>query len=324
MNRSTWGRWLRRQPWLFSLLLMLVVIAVNAWLQPAFFSDRSLQNNVRNFVPLILLATGQTIVILAGGIDLSVGAIFSMATAVIVTQSGADASWAGFGYALFLGALAGMLAGALNGFCVAILRLQPIVTTYATSFIFAGVALLVLPRPGGAIPEGLDRIYRSSAPLGIPIGVYIAVAVILLWVFIRSTRFGRYLFAVGGEAQSAYTTGVPVSVVRFSTYVVAGLMATAAALSLALATASGNPRAGEQMTLDSVVAVVLGGTRLSGGHGGVVGTIFGVVVLFLIRSIISFANVDRWWQTFVDAVIIITALALPGILRLIRRQRPAQ
>lgn len=324
MNGSTWGRWIRRQPWFFPFLLMLLVVAINAWLQPAFFSDRSLQNNVRNFVPLILLATGQTLVVLAGGIDLSVGAIFSMATAIIVTQGGAEPSWASFGYAVFAGAIAGMLAGALNGFCVSFLRLQPIVTTYATSFIFGGVALWVLPRPGGAIPDGLDKLYRSSAPLGIPIGVYIAAVVILLWVLIRATRLGRYLFAVGGDAQSAYASGVPVSVVRFSAYVISGLMAAAAALSLALATASGNPRAGEQMTLDSVVAVVLGGTRLSGGHGGVAGTVFGVVVLFLIRSIISFANVDRWWQTFVDAVIIITALALPGILRLVRRQTPVQ
>jgi ribose transport system permease protein len=149
----------------------------------------------------------------------------------------------------------------------------------------------------------------------------VAAVIILLWVLLRATRYGRYLFAVGGKAEAAYTTGVPVNWVRFSTYVIAGLMAAMCALAITLATGAGDPRAGDQMTLDSVVAVVLGGTRLSGGQGGVAGTVMGVIILGLIRNIISFANVPNWWQTLVDALIIVIALAAPGIFRLLRGLR---
>jgi ribose transport system permease protein len=151
--------------------------------------------------------------------------------------------------------------------------------------------------------------------------VYVAIGLVLVWVFVRSTRYGRYLYAVGGQPESAYATGVPVNWVRFSTYVVSGLMAAFCALAITLATGAGDPRAGVMMTLDSVVAVVLGGTRLSGGQGGVTGTILGVILLGLIRNIISFANVPTWWQTLVDALIIVGALALPGLIRLLRRPR---
>jgi ribose transport system permease protein len=100
-------------------------------------------------------------------------------------------------------------------------------------------------------------------------------------------------------------------------------MAALTAVAIALTTGAGDPRSGDMMTLDSVVAVVLGGTRLSGGQGGIAGTIMGVIVLGLIRNIISFANVPTWWQTLVDALIIVTALATPGIIRFFRRRRPA-
>lgn len=314
-------RFVRRNPYLFALLLLVIALAVNRYLQPNLFTARVFNGNFRTFLPLILLAAGQTVVVIGGGIDLSVGAIVSMVTAVLVTQLAPDSGVGAFAGAIALGAVAGMAAGALNGFAVSILRLQPIVTTYATSFIFSGVALWILPRPGGNMPTEMVTLYRRTAPLGLPLGVYVAVVVVVLWVVLRSTRYGRYLFAVGGHAEAAYTTGVPVSWVRFSTYVIAGLMAAMCALAIVLATGAGDPRAGDQMTLDSVVAVVLGGTRLSGGQGGVAGTVMGVIILGLIRNIISFANVPNWWQTLVDALIIVIALAAPGIFRLLRGLR---
>jgi ribose transport system permease protein len=203
---------------------------------------------------------------------------------------------------------------------VAYLRLQPIVTTYATSILFAGLALLILPRPGGAIPESLEDLYRST-PLDIPFAVYMIVLLALVWLLIRSTRFAQYLYATGGNASAAYTTGVPVNRIRLTTYILSGVFAALAGLALTLLTSSGNPRSGIDMTLPSIVAVVLGGTRLSGGQGGAIGTIFAVIILGLIRNIISFANIDSWWQTLVNALIIVVALAGPGIVVLLRRRR---
>lgn len=317
MNSTTFQKITLRHPYLFALGLLVMAMGVNFYLQPNLFEQRVLSGNLRIFLPLMILTAGQAIVIIGGGIDLSVGTMVSMVNAILVTWITRESTGAEIATAIAVGAGAGMLAGLFNGLCVSYLRLQPIVTTYATSFIYAGVALWILPRPGGLMPSELTKFYRSN-PLEIPLMIWVAALLILLWVGLRGTRYGRYLFAVGGKAESAYATGVPVSLLRLSTYVIAGLMAAFAALALTLSTGTGDPRIGDAMTLPSIVAVVLGGTRLSGGQGGIAGSLIGVVILGTIRNIISFADVPTWWQTFVDASIIIVALAGPGLIRLIR------
>lgn len=313
-----------RHPYLFTLVLLLVVLVINLILQPNLVETRVLNGNIRTFLPLILVAVGQTLVVVGGGIDLSIGAILSLVAAVLVTHMTPDAGAPQILMVVALACGVGMAAGALNGFGVAVLRLPPIVTTYATSFIFSGVALLVLPRPGGSMPEMLARFYRTATPLNIPLGIWIGALVILAWVLLRRTRYGHFLMAVGGNPDAAYATAVPVTAIRFSSYMLAGLMAAVGALMLTLGTGSGDPRIGNDMTLDSIVGVVLGGTRLSGGQGGVAGSILGVLILGIIRNIISFADVPSWNQTLVDALIILTALAAPGVWRLVsgRFRRP--
>ncbi len=308
-----------RHPYLFALLLLVVAVGINFALQPNLFELRVLNGNLRLFLPLMILAAGQAIVIIGGGIDLSLGTIVSLINAVVIVYLGDDPTAVRIAIGVGLALATGAGAGVVNGLCVALLRLQPIVTTYATSFIFSGLALYILPRPGGSVPSELSRFYRST-PLGVPLALWLALALIGLWILLRGTRYGRFLYAVGGSAQSAYATGVPVSRVRWSSYVLAGVLAAAAALALTLSVGTGDPRlGGGEMTLDSIVAVVLGGTRLSGGQGGVAGAVIGAAILGFIRNIISFANVPTWWQTLVDALIIIVALAGPGLVRLLRR-----
>ena len=320
MNRMNLKGISLRHPYLFALLLLVITLGANFTFQPNMFELRILSGNLRVFLPLMILAAGQSIVIIGGGIDLSVGAMVSMNVAILVTLITKDSNTEQILLGLAVSVAAGMLAGALNGFCVAYMRLQPIVTTYATSFLFAGIALWVLPRPGGLYPSYLTKLYRIN-PLNVPLAIWVAVLLVLWWVAARGMRYGRYLFAVGGKPDAAYATGVPVSLVRFSTYVVAGMAAALSAFALTLGTGSGHPRIGNDMTLSSIVAVVLGGTRLSGGQGGVAGSLIGVVILGIIRNIISFASVPTWWQTLVDAIIIVVALAGPGFVRLLRSRR---
>jgi ribose transport system permease protein len=217
--------------------------------------------------------------------------------------------------------LAGALAGAINGFFIAYLRLQPIITTYATSFLYGGFALYILPNPGGGIPASVAEIYRSWTPLGIPLAFYVMGALLLLWWYLYSTRFGRFLYAVGGKAQAAYETAVPVTWVQFSTYVISGLMAALSGIAITMLSGSGNAEIGAAMTLTSVTAVVIGGTALSGGIGGVAGPLMGALTLGIIQNIISFAKIDTWWETLVKALIIVAALATPGFINLFRRRR---
>ena len=313
-------RLVRNATYLVPLLLLLVAIGVNYYLQPNFFQPRVLNGNLRVMLPLMILAVGQAIVIIAGGIDLSVGAMVSLVNVTLVTlitrESGTPDILLGVGVALLLGAA----AGALNGLCVAFLRLQPIVTTYATSFLFSGLALVILPRPGGSLPRALTTFYRST-PLGIPATAYGIVLLLLIWVLLRRTRFMQNLYAIGGNAAAARASGVRVRLNSFGSYVAMGLFAALSAMMLTLSTGSGNSRLGDAMTLPSIVAVVLGGTRLAGGRGGAVGAVIGVAILTIIRNLITFANVPTWYQTLFDAVIILLALAGPGIVHMIRERR---
>jgi len=309
-----------RHPYLFSLALLITALAVNLALQENLFARSTLNSNMRIFLPAVLLAAGQAVVILGGGIDISVGSIVSIINALLATQLGPDGRPERAARVLGRARRAGLGAGAVNGLFVAYLRLQPIITTFATGFLYAGLALFILPRPGGGIPRSLSAFYRDTTPLGLPLTFFIIAAVLLIWFLIRQTRYGRYLFAVGGKAEAAYQTGVPVNEVRFTTYVISGLMAALSGIAITLLTGAGNAAIGDGMTLPSITAVVIGGTALSGGVGGVAGAIFGAIILGLIHNIISFANVDLWWQTFVNAAIIVLALAAPGIIRLIRRR----
>ena len=321
MRTFRWRHFTYRNPYLFALSLLVAAVLVNFLLQPNLLETSTLNSNMRVFLPLILLSVGQAVVILAGGIDISVGAVVSIVNAILATQLGAQAS--PDKTLLMLGAvlLVGMAAGAINGFFVAYLRLQPIITTYATSFMYTGLAFLFMPNPGGAVPQGIKDFYRETTPLGLPLAFYLIFLILLAWYLTRQTRYGRYLFAVGGKAEAAYETGVPVSAVLFSTYVVSGFMAALGGIAMTMLTGSGNAQVGDPLTLASVTAVVIGGTVLSGGKGGIAGAIIGAIILGLIRNIISFANVESWWQTFVNAAIIVVALAMPGLISLIRRKR---
>jgi ribose transport system permease protein len=321
MNTHRWQTFTLRNPYLFSLVLLIVIILVNFFFQPNLFERTTLNSNMRVFLPLIILAAGQAIVILGGGIDISVGSIVSIVNAILATQVGLQGDPQRMYLMMGVVLVVGMLAGALNGFFVAYMRLQPIITTYATSFLYAGLALFILPNPGGGTPQAFSTFYRETTPLGIPLAFYIILVTLLAWLLIQQTRYGRYLFAVGGKADAAYETAVPVSAVQFSTYVISGLMSGFSGIAITLLTGSGNAGIGDQYTLASITAVVVGGTALSGGVGGVAGAIIGAIFLGFIKNIISFANVDLWWQTFVNAAIIVAALAAPGVINLFRRKR---
>ncbi|MFL5734741.1 MAG: ABC transporter permease [Chloroflexia bacterium] len=321
MRTLRWQDITYRNTYLFALLLLVLAVLANFILQPNLLQPATLNSNMRVFLPLILVAVGQAVVILAGGIDISVGAIVSVVNALLATQIGANGDSSKAVLVMMLALFAGMAAGAVNGFFVARLRLQPIITTYATGFLFGGLALFILPSPGGGVTAGLTSFYRNTTLVGLPLAFYLIGLILLAWYGVRQTRYGRYLYAVGGKAEAAYETGVPVGTVQFSSYVISGFMAALAGIAITLLTGSGSAQAGDSLTLASITAVVIGGTALSGGTGGIGGAIIGAVLLGLLRNIISFANIDTWWQTFVNAAIIVLALAMPGIISLVRRKR---
>jgi len=187
--------------------------------------------------------------------------------------------------------------------------------------LYAGLALFILPNPGGGIPASIAALYRDSTPLNLPLAFYVIAVFLLLWLYISSMRYGRFLFAVGGKPEAAYETAVPVTLVQFSTYVISGLMAAFSGIAITMLSGSGNGEIGGPMTLNSITAVVIGGNAMSGGVGGVAGPVMGAITLGIIQNIISFANINTWWETFIKATIIVVALAAPGAISLFRRRR---
>ena len=321
MKRYNLNFMMSRYPAFFPFILLALAIAINLFLQPNMFALDTVNSNMRVFLPLILLTVGQAIVLIGGGIDISVGGIVSIINTILATKVGLDGSPEKMWQFVILSLLVGVLAGAINGFFIAYLRLQPIITTYATSFLYGGFALFILPNPGGGIPADVVSLYRTLTPLGLPLAFYIIGILLLVWGYVSSTRYGKFLFAVGGKAEAAYETAVPVTTIQFSTYVVSGFMAALAGIAITMLSGSGNADIGASMTLNSITAVVIGGNAMSGGIGGVAGPIMGAVTLNLIQNIISFAHIDTWWETLVKATIIVVALAAPGVINLFQRRR---
>jgi ribose transport system permease protein len=292
-----------------AVIVFLVLCVVNAILQPTFLRFGVATSNVAAFLPMALVAIGQTYVVLASDIDLSAGAIVSVVNVVVVSiVEGMGGTGASVAVGLTLGIAVGLICGAVNGLCVAYLRFQPIVTTFATGIVFAGFALWVLPEAGKQVPPEFYLAY-AGAVLGVPAVLWILVAAIAFAAIVARTRFYQALRATGGNMQASYQTGVPVARVRLGAYMLSGLFSACAGLALVGETASGDPLIGGGLTLASVTAVVLGGTALSGCTGGVAGSILGAFILGLINNVIFFAQLPFEWQGLIQGLIILAALA---------------
>lgn len=203
----------------------------------------------------------------------------------------------------------GMAVGAFNGFFVAVLRLQPIVVTLSTMFILQGVTLLIMDKPGGYVAPELGAFYMGDAIAGwLPMPLVLIGVVLLLWLWLKGTRFGTALYAVGSDPDAAAAVGVRVVFVRFMVYVIAGGCYGLAGVFISAQTGSGDPLVGNPILLSLFAAVVVGGTRLGGGQGGPVGTVFGAYILMIVVNILLVLNVSAYYSTIAEGVILILAV----------------
>jgi ribose transport system permease protein len=255
-----------------------------------------------NALPLVLIALGQFLVVLTRGIDLSLGPVASVAGAVMALTVTTHPALG------ILGSLAiGIVAGLINGFFVARLAMPPIIVTLATMSVWQGVALLVLPDPGGSVPAALQTVITGgfSSPVAGVLGV---VACMVGGTWLLGSRFGLHLRAVGGDEQAARMSGVRVDSVRAIAYLLAGLLAALGGMYLTTVTASGSPTAGDSYILTSIAAVVIGGVPLSGGRGTAVGVTIGALILTITGSLLYFADVSSFYQSVIDGSILLAVV----------------
>ncbi len=261
------------------------------------------------------IAVGQTIVVLTRGIDLSIGGIMALTNCAASTLVNGSPAEVAFGVIAVV--LLGAACGAVNGIIIVKARIQPIVATLATGAVFSGLALLIRPTPGGAIDETLSDLTTGSLGM-IPISlVLLAGLVVLVWGPVRASLLGRSIFAAGSAEAAAYMSGLPIDRAKIAAYALAGVFAAFGGLFLGFQTLSGDPAIGDSYTLNSVAAVVLGGTSLVGGAGSVAGTIAGALILRTIGSLMFFAGINPMAQPLFEGAVLLAAVAL-GALRLLK------
>ncbi|WP_226576612.1 ABC transporter permease [Acuticoccus sediminis] len=281
---------------------------------PLTYFDISYQ--ISGAAPLALAAMGQTLVILSGGFDLSAGAVVSLVNATLAANMDPMDFEASVLLWTLVGVGTGMAVGAVNGFFVAFLRLQPIVVTLSTMFIVQGATLLVLEQPGGMISPTLGTFYMGDAVTGlIPSPAVLLLVAALAWMWLKASPYGIALYAVGSEPQSAAATGVRVAWVRFATYVLAGGFYGLSGVFISAQTGSGDPLVGNSLLLPMFAAVVIGGTRLGGGRGGLVGTIVGAFVLMIVVNVLLALGVSAYYSTIAEAGVLLAAVLVGAFSR---------
>ncbi len=260
-----------------------------------------------NTGPLALAAMGQTVVFLVGGFDLSCGAVLSLVNVVMALHTG-DSVWSQV-LMCFAGLGIGAIVGAINGFFIAYGRLQPVVVTLAVMFIILGLNLLLMPDPGGYIPYGLSMTFTGDLiPDGFPAALLVILIALLFWAFVKRSRFGTALYAVGSNEDAAFANGISVARTKFLAYTLAGTFYGAGGVFLSAQTSSGDPLVGSGMLLLIFAATILGGTRIGGGEGGCLGTVFAAFTLMLISNVLIVLNWSPHVMPIAEAVILLLAV----------------
>lgn len=296
----------RRSAW--PVFTLIVILALTLWaMAPGILSVRNIVNILNQQAGLISVTIGQTIVVLTGGLDLSVGSMVSVTTAIVSL----DQPWA-----IPLALTVAVINGCVNAFGIVRLGVHPILMTLSSMTALQGAALLIRPIPGGSVPAWLAG-YAEGVIWGLPFPV-IAAAVITLSVgfLISQTRFGLHLLASGSSARNAQLGGVRSDLVISIAYGLSSLFACLGGINLAGRLASGDPIVGAAFAVDSVAATALGGTLLSGGLGGVAGPVGGVLFLALLANGMNYLNISTYYQMIIKGTLLIVAVSMH------RRQSP--
>jgi ribose transport system permease protein len=323
LGRSTW---LQRNGWTLGVwVLLLVLLGWYVTLIPSFGAFQ-VTSILKNSLPLVFLAIGQAVIVLTGGIDLSVGAMMVL-TACIAARTMDEASFT-VGLAIAVGIM--VLAAAIDavvGWIIHRSRIPDIVVTLATSFILAGTALLVLPSPGGGTSPRFRYLFTGSeAGIGSnvwpPLIALVVPTLVVLWL-LRRTRTGLSLYATGSDRAAAYLAGVDVGRAKIVSYALGGAMAGLAGLATIAITNTGDPRymIGANATLNSVAAIVLGGIALTGGVGSVVGVVAAAIVLVFLNPILTTMGVDPNTAQIIQGALIALVMMIAGLVELRRRSR---
>lgn len=289
--------------WLPSLILVIVFMIWNGIFTTGFFSPFSFRYFLNVLVPLACIAMGVTVTVICGGIDLSTGALVCVVncTFVVLQEQGVS-----LGVAMILSMLIAVLVGMVNGFFVAVVRINPLLVTYAMQTICTGFALWILPIAGGRADENFTEWYGSGNVLGIPVSVLFFIVIpLIFWYVIKKTPMGYWLYATGKDERKAFESGINTVGVQFFAYIFSAVMTGWAAIAFSGSIIGGDPKAGLSFTMNAVAATVVGGTALAGGEGDPIGGVLGALFVELAIYAVLGAQVSTYMEELCNGSIVL-------------------
>lgn len=309
ITASPRAAWLRRKaPLLIVYGLIFLMLIYGTANSDRFLTDRNLLNVLRQCAFLGTLAIAETFVILTGGIDLSVGSVVKLSVLVgaIIMNGASENTIPAIVVTLGIGALIGVI----HALAVTRLNIAPFIVTLGTYSVIRGVSFLITTTPIGRASPELVTFYDQKW-FGVYALIVIFVILLLVAIFIlRRTAFGRYIYAVGGSEQVARLSGLPVNRVKMGVYILCSLLASLTGLLLLSRYGIGDPVVGDGLELQAITAVILGGTSLFGGRGGMLGTVGGVILLVLTGNLLVVLNANQWIRELIQGAVILIAVAL--------------
>ena len=312
--KNTWKK-LKQSSILGALVAFVVVVIVMSVASNTFFTKNNLTNLIRQGAVLSVVAIAQSLVIITGGIDLSVAPVVSLSTvltASLITDHGMN--WV---LAALIAIVACMLCGTINGVLVTFVKIPPIIATLATSMAYQGLCLLYTKGYGINLPaeNGLTALIGRGKLLGIPVSGYIIVVIYAIFlVVMKYTMTGRVTYGLGGNSEAVYLSGVSTNKYRVRVYLLSGMLAGIAGVMLTARLNGGHPYNGEGFDMDSVASSVLGGISVAGGTGSLGGTLLGVFILTMITNGLNMINMNTYVQMMIKGLIIVLAIGF-GCMR---------
>ena len=289
---------------LYAVLIILIVIGGVA--SPRFLTGENLTDIINQTIPLVLVSLGQTIALLIAGLDLSVGAVVSVAT-VLGAKIVGFSIMTSFLYLLVILSFS-TLIGIINGISITKLRLHPLIATLCTGLIGNGIALLIMPTPGGYIPPSSVSFLAGGVGLFHLPMIYFLVISVGVYFLLHHTRLGRHIYAVGANPRSAEVAGIKSEWVTIKAYILSSILAGLGGIFLAFRVYSGAPTIGDPYTLDSVIVVLIGGTSFLGGIGGIGGTIAGAFLVTTIDDLLNFLHINPFYHYIVRGLLFLAAV----------------
>lgn len=308
---------LLRWPALPSLVMCVLFFLINVFYTNGFLQKHVLLSFLSSNIPLVCVSMGCACVIISGGMDISLGAIVSLTNVIFVKLNAAGVPLA---LQITLCLCAALLMGLLNGVIIGLLRVTPLLATYATSTAYAGIALWMLPAPAGTVMRSFCGWYNSWLAAVIPVPLLFAALIFLLWSLVMKTPMKYWIYSTGCHGYRAYVSAVPVGRTQIFSYMFAGFAAGIASLAISSSTQGGDASVGAALSMNAIAACVIGGIGLAGGTGSITGSVFGAVFLSLVMFIVSSAHIASIYQSLVKGTILLLGV-LFSILIETRLQR---